>query len=280
MRVEALDLCYQYDMTAPEIAVSGVSLTIDTGRKMAVVGPSGSGKSTLLLLLAGLLRAQSGTVRYDGREVHTKAGQRWLRGQVGVALQQPEQQLFAATVWDEVMFGPINIGRNHTEAREMASYALALVSLDPAEVGDRSPFSLGGGERRRVALASALALQPRFLVLDEPTAGLHPGAAAELTLQLDRAVALLRATCIIATHNLQLACRWADELAVMAQGKLLAVGAPASLLGVVEEAGLAPPDLLRLTLILRRKGWNLPLSVGHDAGELAAAICAVLEERL
>lgn len=197
---------------------------IRPGTKMAIAGRSGVGKSTLLLRLAGLLPTDGGVLRYGERMITTAADRRWLRGLVVMALQHPERQIFADTVWNEVMYAPLNLGRSRAEARQMAAMALRCVGLDPETVGCRNPFTLSGGEQRKVALASVLAAATPYLFLDEPTVGLHQGAARQLMTSIDRYLRITGASCCIATHDQELIHSWSDDHRVLR-----------------DEDGIAPP---------------------------------------
>lgn len=214
VRLALTGFSYDRPVTSREI-LKNLSLRIHPGTKVAITGKSGVGKSTLLLLVAGLLEVDEGVLSYGGRVIRDDADRRWLRRQVSIALQHPERQLFADSVWNEVMFGPLNLGESHSEARQLADAALRLVGLDPDVYGQRSPFALSGGEQRQVALASALATEARLLILDEPTAGLHQGAADHILHSVDQHLRSTGASCCVATHDGELARIWADECQVL-----------------------------------------------------------------
>ncbi|MGI6081279.1 MAG: ATP-binding cassette domain-containing protein [Limnochordia bacterium] len=192
-----------------------LSIVIPPGSKMAIVGKSGVGKSTLLLRLAGLLPTERGVLCYGERRIATAADRRWLQSQVSMALQHPERQIFADTVWNEVMYAPLNLGRPRSEARQMAAMALRCVGLDPETVGCRNPFSLSGGEQRLVVLASVLAAGTPCFFLDEPTVGLHRGAAMQLMSGIDHYLRITGASCCVATHDQEFVDKWADEHRVL-----------------------------------------------------------------
>ena len=167
--LEVKNLKIRYSRSGPEI-LKGISLSVAPGDFFAIIGPSGAGKSTLIRLIAGLLQPSDGNLRVHDR----KAGkdQRPRLGQIGVVFQQPEDQLFAATVFDEVAYGARNIGLSGKGLNERIKWALQAVGLDIRQVGHRSPFHLGGGEKRLTAIASVMAMKPSFLLLDEPTVNL------------------------------------------------------------------------------------------------------------
>ncbi len=224
-------------------ALDGVNLAIGQGQCVAVLGANGSGKSTLLRLLAGLSFPQTGQVRFQGRELTEAALAETafgldFRRRVGVVFQNPDAQLFNATVFDEVAFGPLQMGWSRAEVLERTH--AALHRLDIEALKDRPPYRLSGGEKKRVALASVLVLEPEVLLLDEPTAALDPQSQAQL---IDFLFGGLGGqTVVIATHSLDVASEIADHCAVLAAGRLAAFG-PADEL-------LADNELLRQTHLL------------------------------
>ncbi len=203
-------------------ALRGLSLTVGCGEKVALVGPNGAGKSTLLLHLNGLLRGE-GEVEVLGRPVIGEEIPR-LRAEVGLVFQNPDDQLFSPTVFDDVAFGPLHMGLPAEEVRRRAAWALDQVGM--AEAAPRMPHHLSLGERKRVAIATVLAMQPRLLLLDEPTAGLDPRARRDL-------IALLQGlpqTMLVATHDMRLVAQLCDRVVVMDEGQIVADGPADSLL--------------------------------------------------
>jgi cobalt/nickel transport system ATP-binding protein len=226
-------------------ALDGVNLTVQPGQCVALLGANGSGKSTLLRLLAGLAFAQTGRVRFLGRELTEAALAEDARGlefrrRVGVVFQNPDAQLFNATVFDEVAFGPLQMGWSRDEMLERTQAALR--QLDIEALKDRPPYRLSGGEKKRVALASVLVLDPDVLLLDEPTAALDPQSQARvIDFLFDR---LGERTVIIATHSLEVAREIADTCAVLALGQVAAHGPAESILA--DEALLQRTHLLHI----------------------------------
>lgn len=273
--LEALALEHGYDGVP---ALRGLTLRLWPGRRVALLGANGAGKSTLLLHLNGTLRPARGEVRMDGRPCrHGRRALREWRRRVGMVFQDPEDQLFAATVAQDVSFGPLNLDLSPTAALRRVEDALAAVGI--AELADRPTHQLSFGQRRRVALAGVLAMRPDVVLLDEPTAGLDPAAAEELLAVLER----LRAggaTPVITTHDLDLALEWADEVAVLHEGRVLGAGAPEVVLGdegLLRTARLRMPRVLELSRAVRRAGL-LPAgaapahrSVGDLCRDLEAA---------
>lgn len=256
MALVAHDLGYTYSAGAhyQVHALSGVTLGLERGELLVIAGATGSGKSTLLKLLAGLLRPDCGDVRVDGEP----PGSRIARGRVAIVFQNPESQFFAETLLVDVGFGPRNLGVPDPDAS--AASALAAVGLDPDVFGSRSPFTLSGGEARRAAIAGALAMGARYLLLDEPTAGLDARGRRDVLAAIDAERA--RAGVAVVTHD-------PDEFLASATRVLaLDAGAPA-FDGTVEAltqdpsayeaAGLKLPDVVRAQMLARDRGAVLPV---------------------
>lgn len=207
------------------VALSDVTLAIDEGEVVGIIGPTGSGKSTLVQHFNGLLKPTSGSIRVGGRDLAAKgADLKHLREQVGLLFQFPEYQLFEETVAADVGFGPRNLGLEGDEVAVRVDDALRLVGLDPAVYGKRSPFSLSGGEMRRVAIAGVLAMRPKVLILDEPAAGLDPKGKEDIlgqirTLQQERGL-----TVVLITHSMDEAAQMARRLIVLHRGRVFLDG--------------------------------------------------------
>lgn len=209
-------LAFAYDPARP--VLTGATLSLHEGRRLAVLGPNGGGKTTLFRLLLGLLEPGGGRVLLDGEPVRRhRRGLTRLREQVQLVLQDPDDQLFAADVAQDVSFGPLNLGLSPAEVA--ARVEAALTALGIADLADRPTHLLSFGQKKRTAIAGAVAMRPRLLVLDEPTAGLDPAGVEELLATLDE---LHRAgtTVVLSTHDVDLAHRWADEVAVVAAGRV------------------------------------------------------------
>lgn len=213
-------------------ALRGVSCEVPAGQAVALIGPSGSGKSTLLSVSAGLVQASAGSVMVAGRELASgKRGrmgvqEHWMRALVGVAFQFPERGFFAATVRDEVGFTPARLGWDAGSVRKAVESALSRVGLDES-FADRSPFRLSGGEKRRVALAAAIAHRPKLVLLDEPEVGLDLEGSRQVE-NLIRALKEEGAAVVVATHDVGAALRWADRCLLLQRGRLTAVVETAS----------------------------------------------------
>jgi cobalt/nickel transport system ATP-binding protein len=215
------------------LALAGVDLRVQHGERVAVLGPNGAGKTTLMLHLNGLLRGE-GHLRVAGIDVHGPQ-MRELRARVGLVFQDPDDQLFMPTVSEDVAFGPRNLGLDERQVCERVSLALGAVGMLGSE--DRPPHALSMGQRRRVAIASVLAMEPSLLVLDEPSANLDPRARRELLAVLDE----IERTLVVVTHDLPFALQLCERAVVLSAGRIVADGPCADLLA--DEALLAAHDL-------------------------------------
>lgn len=250
-------LNYAYSGGVP--ALRGLDLDVVAGTRLAILGPNGSGKSTLLLHLNGTLRPGSGEVRLDGAPVamDRRSLGAW-RAAVGLAFQDPEDQLFAATVFEDVSFGPLNQGRSEAEARSRVVAALEVMGI--SDLADRPTHRLSFGQKKRTAIAGLLAMGPRVLLLDEPTAGLDGQGVETLLSVLDGLVAQ-GTTLVFATHDVDLAYGWADAVAVFHEGRTLRQGRPDEVLAdadLIRAASLRTPWMLDMGLAARRNGWLGP----------------------
>lgn len=248
MPIRALDVSYTYQPGTPfaATALSHIDLTINEGEFLGLIGHTGSGKSTLIQHLNGLLIPTEGQVLVDGVDTRVRATRRAVRQKVGLVFQYPEHQLFEETVAKDVGFGPRNLGLSEDEVEERVRAALEMVGLDPAAYGGRSPFDLSGGEMRRVAVAGVLAMQPHYLVLDEPTAGLDPRGRDEILGQVARLHRELGLTVILVTHSMEDVARLVDRLVVLHRGRVAAEGRPQELFQHAEELkklGLGVPQI-------------------------------------
>lgn len=251
--------------------LTGVTLRIEAGQRLAVVGPNGGGKTTLFRLAAGALRPASGQIAVTGSPVrHSRAGLRALRQQVQLVLQDPDDQLFSANVWQDVSFGPVNLGLPAEQVRRRCDAALAALGV--SAIADRPTHLLSYGQRKRVAIAGAVAMRPRLLILDEPTAGLDP-AGVETLLQTLHDLYAAGTTVVLSTHDVDLAFRWADAVAVVSGGGVRTVPTADGLADgpLLAAAHLAPAWAPLVHRLLDR----IPDLAGarpHAAAELAALL--------
>jgi len=249
------DICYTYSTgtSLAQPALSGVSLAVEPGELVLVLGATGSGKSTLMRVAAGLLEPESGDARIDGAPL-TRAT---ARGVVGLVFQDAESQLFAETIAADVAFGPRNLGQPADAVTGAVSEALAVVGLAEEQYAHRSPFTLSGGEARRVAIAGVLAMRPRYLLLDEPTAGLDCRGRRAIR----EAIASARATTgvVVVSHSAEEFLGEADRAVLLSGGEVAFVGPARQLVDEPEHfdrAGLIAPDVVRVQ--------QLALAAGHD----------------
>lgn len=255
---------YRYSVGTPfeKKALDNINLNIRRGRITGLIGHTGSGKSTLVQLLNGLNKPESGTVELDGTDIWAepkKIGQ--VRFRVGLVMQYPEYQLFEETVAKDIAFGPKNQGLSPEEIDQRVRRAMAHVQLDYDRYADRSPFELSGGQMRRVAIAGVLAMEPKVLILDEPTAGLDPRGR-------DRILGMIRdlhaeggVTVVMVSHSMDDVARLATRMVVMSRGRLVAEGTPRSIFqqgDMMRSIGLDVPAAVKLCAALRERGIDLP----------------------
>lgn len=264
MSIIAKNLTFTYNKKSPyeRVAVDDVTLNIDDGEFVAIVGHTGSGKSTFLQHLNALLRVQQGSLTVCGQDLSAKKPDlKALRRDVGMVFQYPEYQLFADTVMEDVCFGPKNFGYDKETCEKLAKEALSLVGMDVAAVAKKSPFDLSGGEKRRVAFAGVLAMKPKVLVLDEPTAGLDPRGKKEI-LQIVHALNREQGvTVIMVSHDMNEVFENADRVVVFCDGKVAYDRPPRQLFKMEEEIremNLEVPEMARLLNVLESNGVVLP----------------------
>jgi cobalt/nickel transport system ATP-binding protein len=251
--LEARELTHTYPGAVH--ALHRLSLHVERGRRLAILGANGSGKTTLLLHLNGTLRPQSGQVLLEGQATgyDTSSLTAWRR-RVGLVLQNADDQLFAATVAEDVSFGPLNLGLSESEARHRVHYALGALHI--ADLAERPTHMLSFGQKKRVAIAGLVAMQPEILLLDEPTAGLDHQGTEDLLVVLEE-LGNRNTTLVFTTHDVELAYRFADEVALFEGGRTLAQGPTTEVLSnnaLLRAAGLDAPLLLKLGLKARELG--------------------------
>lgn len=259
------------------VALDKINLTIHDGELLALIGHTGSGKSTLAQHLNGLLEPTSGRVLLDGEDINQKgASRRALRFKVGLVFQYPEHQLFEETVYKDISFGPKNMGLSGEEIKQRVRAAMAQVGLDFEEMQGRSPFELSGGQMRRVALAGVLAMQPRVLVLDEPTAGLDP-RARDFLLSDIKCLNEEGTTVVLISHGMDEVARLATRVAVLEKGRLVMEGSTVEIFTQQERLsamGLDIPEGFKLARRLREEG--LRLSEHYLPEEIADALAEAI----
>lgn len=241
-------------------ALDDVSLTIDKGEFIGLIGHTGSGKSTLTQHLNGLLRATSGNIYYDGQDIYDKDFvMKNLRSKVGLVFQYPEHQLFENDVFTDVCFGPKNLGLSKKEAELRAFEALEMVGF-PNELFYNSPFELSGGQKRRAAIAGVLAMKPEVLILDEPTAGLDPKGRDEILDQIKKLHEETGMTVILVSHSMEDVAKYVGRLIVLNHGRIMYDDIPEKVFRhyrELEEIGLAAPQLTYILNDLKKNGFDV-----------------------
>jgi cobalt/nickel transport system ATP-binding protein len=239
-------------------ALRDIDLRIPAGQRLAILGPNGAGKTTLLTLLNATIRPDQGAIFLDDRPLsYDKRGLTALRQQVGLVLQDPDDQLFAASVFEDVSFGPLNLGLEQAEATKRVADTLRLMKIE--ELAERPTHMLSFGQRKRVAIAGILAMQPRYLLLDEPTAGLDPLGVTQLMEALDDVIRLGTAI-VLTTHDVDMAYAWADRMVVFESGHIASQGTPEQVFSTADLASLRlrAPLIWEIAEALRRLGLIAP----------------------
>lgn len=277
MSIKLSNVYHTYSKGTPfeRLALKDVSLNINKGEIVAIIGHTGSGKSTLVQHLNGLLKPDTGRAEIDDVDITAKGAQaKNARQQVGMVFQYPEHQLFAETVFEDIAFGPRNKGFAEDEVTRQVKEAMAFVGLDYDTFAQRSPFQLSGGQMRRVAIAGVVAMNPDYLVLDEPSAGLDPRSRNAvfreiMSLHQSRGIAI-----VLVTHSMEEAVKYADRLLVINNGAVLFDGAPAVIFGEhadeLVRVGMDVPQVYKLAALLRAQGLELPEGIKDDTALVKA----------
>ena len=253
-----------FDGTTSVPAVKDVSFEIREGEFLSIIGHTGCGKTTMVQHLNGLLLPSGGRVLVDGMDTADKKLRPAIRSLVGMVFQYPEYQLFADTVREDVGFGPKNMKLSEEEIALRVSEAMAMVGLSLEEFGEKSPFELSGGEKRRAALAGILAMRPKYLVLDEPMAGLDPQGRQSILGMLEKLRQETGCRIIMVSHSMEDVARHADRILVMNRGEVMYLDTPKTVFSHSEELaemGLSLPAPCRVAALLRAKGKDVPLGI-------------------
>ena len=278
MSINLANVFYTYMTGTPfeRQALNDVSLTIEKGEVLAIIGHTGSGKSTLVQHLNGLIKPLRGNVTIDGIDIAGRGSDaKQARQQVGMVFQYPEHQIFAETVYEDIAFGPRNRGFSTEEVDKQVHEAMAFVGLDFETFAQRSPFQLSGGQMRRVAIAGVVAMNPDYLVLDEPSAGLDPRSRNAvfkeiMALHKERGIAI-----VLVTHSMEEAVKYANRMLVINKGKVLFDGKPTEIFSQHKEelvkVGMDEPQVYKLSALLRDKGLVIDEGI-TDAAELVKSI--------
>ena len=252
--IEALGVSYTYDGN-DERALDGLNLKIRRGTKVAFMGGNGSGKSTFFLCLNGIRRPDTGKIRIDGKAIeYTRKGLLEVRGRVGIVFQEPDDQLFSASVYEEISFGILNLGADEETARSEVESVIEELEITPFQ--DRPAHALSGGQKKQVAIADILVMHPEVMILDEPAAALDPKHTRKVQQIVDR-LTEKGITVLMATHDIDYAYSWADEIVLMHRGKVIRQGTPFEVCSdreALKAASLEVPAVLRMHERLKEKG--------------------------
>lgn len=259
--IENLIHVYNADSPFETIALSDINFKIEAGEFVGLIGHTGSGKSTLIQHLNGLLKPTKGKIYINNLDISSKNVKLTeIRKKVGLVFQYPEYQLFEETVYKEIAFGPTNLGLSDGEIDNRVKEALSLVGLNFEEIKDRSPFELSGGQRRRIAIASVIAMKPEVLILDEPTAGLDPRGRDEILDEIKALHSKYKLTVILVSHSMEDIAKLVDKIIVMDKGKIALKGTPREIFKQaesLEKIGLGIPQITNLVRKLRERGIDI-----------------------
>lgn len=276
IQVKHLNQIYSQGTAFEQQALKDVNLEIEDGEFIGLIGHTGSGKSTLIQHLNGLIRATDGDILYNGVSIYSEGFKmKELRSKVGLVFQYPEHQLFEADVFSDVCYGPRNQGLSEEEVKERAKEALQAVGF-PENFYTQSPFELSGGQKRRVAIAGVMAMEPKVLILDEPTAGLDPRGRDEILAQIRAYHETKRATVILVSHSMEEIARNVERIVVMRDAHVYMDGTPRQVFARAEEleqAGLDVPQVTKIAMALRRRGMDIDPAV-YTIEELEQALLA------
>lgn len=286
MPIEIKNVSYTYMENTPyeKKALQDINLTIKEGDFVAIAGHTGSGKSTLMQHINGLISVQSGKVFVDGVDISKKKSKEALeaRRKVGLVFQYPEQQLFEETIAADIAFGPKNFGLSEAEIDERVKQAMQFVELDYETYKDKSPFLMSGGQMRRIAIAGIIALKPKYLVLDEPTAGLDPRLKRNLLKKIQDLHKKEGTTIIMVSHNMDDIALLADKVAVLNQGHLMIFDEPKKVFEqdeILQKAGLLKPEVMQLLEAIKAQGIDVNTVALNKAQALENIYAAINKHR-
>ena len=263
MSIKIEELVHVYMPKSPfeKVALNNVNIEIKDGEFVALIGHTGSGKSTLIQHMNGLLKPTSGKIIVDSEEI-TKPGIKLsdIRKKVGLVFQYPEYQLFEESIEKDIEYGPRNLGLDQEEITRRVKNAMTMVGLDYEKYRNKSPFDLSGGQKRRVAIAGVIAMEPKILILDEPTAGLDPKGRDDILNQIKKLHDEFNMTIILVSHSMEDVGKLAERIIVMNKGKVALEGEPAKVfkeVDTLEKIGLAVPQVTYLMRALKEKGFDV-----------------------
>ncbi len=262
MLIHLQDISYTYMKGGPfeKEALNDINLEINEGEFIGLIGHTGSGKSTLVQHLNGLLKPSHGKIIIDNIEITNKAIKlKQIRNKVGLVFQYPEHQLFEETVYKDIAFGPLNMELSEEEVKERVYKAIEVVGISQ-QLLERSPFELSGGQKRRVAIAGVLAMEPKILILDEPTAGLDPAGRDDILYKIKQLHEKHNVTVILVSHSMEDVARLVDRILVMDKGRIVMDGRPGDIYKNskgLENIGLSVPQITKVIGKLKEKGINI-----------------------
>lgn len=275
IKVENINYIYSEGTAFENYALKDINFEISDGSFVGIIGHTGSGKSTLIQQLNGLIKASTGKIYYKGQDIYDENYKlKEHRQKVGLVFQYPEHQLFEIDVLSDVCFGPLNQGLSKEEAIERAKSALTLVGLDESFY-KKSPFELSGGQKRRVAIAGVLAMNPEVLILDEPTAGLDPKGREEILGKISELRKSRNITIILVSHSMEDVAKYADKILVLSKGELVLNGTPKEVfrhIDLLESIGLRAPEVSYIIRELREKDFE----INEDISTIEEARDAIL----
>ena len=261
IKIETLTHGYMPKSPFEKKALDNVNLLIEDGEFLALIGHTGSGKSTLIQHLNGLLEPTSGRILVDDIDITNKEAKLTeIRKKIGLVFQYPEYQLFEETIEKDIAFGPNNLGLSSEEVSRRVKKSMEMVGLDYETYKDVSPFDLSGGQKRRVAIAGVIAMEPKVLILDEPTAGLDPKGRDDILEQIKLLHEKYKMTIVLVSHSMEDVGKLAQRIVVMNKGKVELLGKPSEVFKEVEtleKIGLAVPQVTYLMRVLRERGFNV-----------------------
>ncbi len=267
MTIKIKNLNYVYGKNTPfeSKALDDINLDINNGEFIGLIGHTGSGKSTLIQHLNGLIKPSSGSIEIFGMDItKKKANLKEVRQKVGLVFQYPEHQLFEETIYQDIAFGPKNLGLSEEEIDKRVKDSMELVGLDFLDLKDRSPFDLSGGQKRRVAIAGVLAMKPEVLILDEPTAGLDPKGREDILNQIRAVHQRKEITIILVSHSMEDIAKLVEKIIVMNKGKVVMYDTPSEVFKKVDELesfGLGVPQITYFMKALKEKGKDVSTNI-------------------
>lgn len=281
--LETQNLTYKYSVGTPfeKVAIEDISISVEKGDFIGIIGHTGSGKSTLVQHLNGLLKPTSGTILLDGKDIHSdKNFTRQARFKVGLCFQYPEYQLFENTVYEDIAFGPKNMKLSKEEIKERVLRAAEFVGVRN-DMLQKSPFDLSGGEKRRVAIAGVMAMQPEILILDEPSAGLDPKGRKVISEMIEQYRKNTGSTVIVVSHSMEDVAESADKVLVMNRGKVEYFASVDEVFSNAEhlvEIGLNVPEITKVFLALKKQGYDIRTDI-YSVNEAKAELLRLFKER-